>query len=160
MSAKNSVVPRSINTLVLFYLETTGLLEDSPAKITELNLCSIERNQFIECSNQGELRPRVTNRLNLCVNPCRNLHPKAAEMSKLNKDMLQHQTMFDENVFQSIFGFLNRLKRPICLVAHSCLYFDFLIFKSELEKIGKVCYYSISFMLCNCLFDATLMILF
>ena len=86
MSAKNSVVPRSINTLVFFDLETTGLLEDSPAKITELNLCSIERNQFIECSNQGELRPRVTNSLNLCVNPCRNLHPKAAEMSKLNKD--------------------------------------------------------------------------
>ena len=138
MSSKYSTVPFIINTLVFFDLETTGLLNDSPAKITELHFCSIERNQFIDCSNQGKLRPRVTNRLNLCLNPCRSLHSKAAEISNLNIDILQHQTKFDIDVFQNIFSFLNRLKKPICLVAHRGSYFDFPILKSELEKIGKV----------------------
>ena len=72
MSA-NSTAPLLVNSLVFFDLETTGLLNDPPTKITEIFLFSIQRDHFVDCSKSKKLRPRISNRLNLCINPSRKI---------------------------------------------------------------------------------------
>ncbi len=136
--SSNSTSTTFMNSLVFFDLETTGLLDDSPTKITELFFCSIGRNQFVDCSKSRKVRPRVTNRLNLCINPARKIHPKAAEVSNLDDISLEKQSKFDDDVFNAIFSFLNRLEKPVCLVAHNGMNFDFPILVSEIAKLGKV----------------------
>lgn len=52
--------------------------------------------------------PRVTNRLNLCIDPSRPIHPVASDMSKLDNVNLSKQSKFDEDVFNVLVSFLNR----------------------------------------------------
>lgn len=124
------------NTYVFIDLETTGLINDPPVRITELNFCAIGKSQFL----QGMSReiPRVSNSLNLCINPTRSIHPTATRLTKLDLTNLEHQSEFNEDVFNNIFSFLNRLKRPICLIAHNGFKFDFPILRAEIDKLGKV----------------------
>ena len=138
MSTSNSTAPLFIKSLVFFDLETTGLLNDPPAKITEVFFSAIERDQFVDCSKSRKVRPRVTNRLNLCINPSRKIHPEAVKVSNLDDLCLKNQSKFDDDVFNAIYSFLNRLEKPICLIAHNGINFDFPILVSEVAKLGKV----------------------
>lgn len=137
-----SVVPEAhlsipvCNSLVFFDLETTGIPAYHPPRITELSFCAVERTQFID-SNPGVI-PRVNNRINLCVYPSRLVDPVATTKTKLDNYNLEHQGRFDEDVFNIIFAFLNRLKRPVCLIAHNGFQFDFPILMAEISKLGKV----------------------
>ncbi|KAK4022578.1 hypothetical protein OUZ56_008037 [Daphnia magna] len=81
--------------------------------------------------------PRVTNRLNLCIDPSRPIDPVATNLSKLDNLNLGKQSKFDEDVFNVIVSFLNRLQKPICLIAHNGMNFDFPIFKAEIAKFGE-----------------------
>lgn len=137
-----SVVPEAhltnpvCNSLVFFDLETTGIPAYHPPRITELSFCAVERTQFID-SIPGVI-PRVNNRINLCVYPSRLVDPVATIKTKLDNYNLEHQSRFDEDVFNIIFGFLNRLKKPVCLIAHNGFQFDFPILMAEISKLGKV----------------------
>jgi DNA polymerase III epsilon subunit-like protein len=95
-----------IKSLVFFDLETTGLPTDHPARITELNFCGVDRSQFIGC--MAKKMPRVTNRLNLCIDPSRPIDPVATDMSKLDNANPGQQSKFDENVYDIIVSFLDR----------------------------------------------------
>ena len=75
---------------------------------------------------------------NLCIYPSRLVDPEATNKTKLDNYNLEHQSRFDEDVFNLIYSFLNRLKKPICLIAHNGYKFDFPILRSEIEKLGKV----------------------
>ncbi|KAG8297643.1 exodeoxyribonuclease III activity protein, partial [Homalodisca vitripennis] len=55
----------------------------------------------------------------------------------LTNENLEVQRPFDENVFKLIVYFMERLEKPICLVAHNGNKFDFPILQSELLKINK-----------------------
>ena len=137
MSSK--LVPMSkqvCNSLVFFDLETTGIPAYHAPRITELSFCAVERSQFLY--GKSKEIPRVTNRLNLCIYPSRLVDPFATDKTKLDNYNLEHQSKFDEDVFNVIFGFLNRLKKPVCLIAHNGFKFDFPILKSEIAKLGKV----------------------
>lgn len=124
------------NTLLFFDIETTGLPTDLPTRITELSFCAIERSQFL--SAWQTMEPRVTNCLNLCVKPNREIDIEASKKSGLNADNLKHQPHFDEDTAEIILRFIKRLVKPVCLIAHNGDKFDFPIFKSEFENIGKV----------------------
>ncbi|XP_032782017.2 three-prime repair exonuclease 1 [Daphnia magna] len=126
---------KTCNSLVFFDLETTGLPAFHSPKITELSFCAVERNQFLH--GQPKQVPRVTNRLNLCIYPSRLVDPEATNKTKLDNYNLEHQSKFDEDVFSVIFSFLNRLKKPICLIAHNGFRFDFPILRSEIAKLEK-----------------------
>ncbi len=127
------------STLVFFDLETTGIPTfQSKTRITELCMCSVERSQFLE-TRPGRL-PRVTNRLNLCIYPFRAIDPSATEKTLLDNWNLEHQSPFNDDIFNIISSFLNRLRGPICLIAHNGLKFDFPILKSEIERLEKVFY--------------------
>lgn len=128
--------PQTYNSLVFFDLETTGLPAFHCPKITELSFCAVERHQFL--NGQPKAMPRVTNRLNLCIYPSRLVDPEATNKTKLDNYNLEHQSRFDEDVFNLIYSFLNRLKKPICLIAHNGYNFDFPILRSEIAKLGKV----------------------
>jgi DNA polymerase III epsilon subunit-like protein len=77
MSVPADIPAVCIKSLVFFDLETTGLPSDHPARITELNFCGVDRSQFIGC--MAKKMPRVTNRLNLCIDPSRPIDPVATD---------------------------------------------------------------------------------
>jgi DNA polymerase III epsilon subunit-like protein len=76
--------------------------------------------------------------LNLCIKPTKTIEPKAAEITKLDNCNLDHQSQFDEDVANIIVSFLDRLKKPICLIAHNGLKFDFPILKAEFFRFTTV----------------------
>jgi DNA polymerase III epsilon subunit-like protein len=130
--------PATFNSYVFLDLETTGIIttEDPTCRITELSMWGIEREQFLNCN--GNKMPRITNRLNMCVDPSKEIHPMAATKSKLDNLNLSHQSPFDEDVANTVLSFLNRLKKPMCMIAHYGFKFDFPILKSEIANVGKV----------------------
>ena len=133
------VTPALFNSYVFLDLETTGLIlpEDPKSRITELSMWAIERQQFLNCNGTKKI-PRVTNRLNMCVYPSKQIHPMASIKSKLDNVNLSHQSQFDEDVGNVVMSFLNRLQKPICMVAHYGFKFDFPVLKSEMANVGKV----------------------
>lgn len=132
----NPNIPKC-NTLVFFDLETSGLPSFQITRITELSFWAVERSQFL--SSTPKEVPRVTNRLSLCVYPARLIDPKASEISGLDNYNLEHQSHFNDDTANTVLSFLNRLKKPICLIAHNGDKFDFPLLKSEIERLGKVC---------------------
>ena len=52
--------------------------------------------------------------------------------------MLQNEEKFNENTFYLLTAFLNKLKKPICLIAHNGDKFDFPLLQQELSYIKKV----------------------
>lgn len=128
---------RRISSLVFCDVETTDLPRpQQPHRITELNLCAVDRSHFLS-AKEKEI-PRVTNRLNLCLNPLTLVHPVAAKMTLLDNRVLEEQHPFDENAVKVIHSFLKRLNPPVCLIAHNGFRFDFPLLKAEIEKIGGV----------------------
>ncbi len=132
-----STTIRRFMSLVFFDLETTDLPRPNrPHRVTELSLCAVERSHFINAKN-NEI-PRVTNRLNLCLNPTTPINPMAARISQLDNVALQEQSPFDNHAFNIVHSFLCRLKPPVCLIAHNGFNFDFPLLKAEIERIGMV----------------------
>lgn len=132
----NSDIPKC-NTLAFFDLETSGLPAFQKTRVTELSFWAIERSHFLE--TKPKAIPRVMNRLNLCVYPFTQIHPRATEITGLDNYNLEHQTPFNDETANIVLSFLNRLKRPVCLIAHNGSQFDFPLLKAEIEKLGKVC---------------------
>ncbi|KAK4011625.1 hypothetical protein OUZ56_020742 [Daphnia magna] len=132
MSLSEQATFTEINSLVFFDLETTGLKEP---QITELSFFSVEKSQFLN-SQKGKI-PRVTNRLNMCINPSKKIEPKAAEITQLDNRDLEHQSKFDGDVCDIISSFLNRLRKPVCVVAHNGMKFDFPILKAEFARMKQ-----------------------
>lgn len=60
-------------------------------------------------------------------------------ISDLTNDLLEHQSPFDENLFNALDGFMKRMPHPVCVIAHNGLRFDFPVLQAELQRIGKVC---------------------
>lgn len=125
----------AIATYVFFDLETTGLprQEHNKTKITELSLIAVNKEHLLDSS--GRKVPRVQNKLTLCLNPQKMIQDESTTITGLSNDLLEYQSPFNENAFNVINGFLDILKKPICLVAYNGDSFDFPILKRQLEKI-------------------------
>lgn len=125
-----------IQSYVFFDLETTSLpkLESNKTKITELSIVVVKRRHLLN-TTPGKL-PRVQNKLVLCFNPEREFNPKASTKSDLNNDLLQFETIFDEQVFNTINMFLGRQEKPLCLIAHNGYNFEFPIVKNHFEALN------------------------
>lgn len=68
-----------IQTFVFFDIETTGLLCCDPPKITELAFVACSREHLLEATKNKI--PRVTSKLLLPVNPCKNIHPDSTNIT-------------------------------------------------------------------------------
>ena len=125
----------SINTLVFLDIETTGLKESHDPRITELSLVAVEKEHFLMV--RDDQTPRVCNRISLMVNPTRRFDFQAARISGLSNYLLKNQERFDENISEMLSLFLQRLRKPVCLIAHNGKEFDFPILQAELANIKK-----------------------
>lgn len=124
-------VPREkIASLVILDLECTGL---NRPRVTELCLLSVQREELLTPGG----RPRVCNKLVLCVNPGKMIEPGASKITGLFNDALESQPMFDEDTVTSISLFLSRLPQPICMLAHNGNNYDFKVLNSEMNRISK-----------------------
>ncbi|XP_023233640.1 three-prime repair exonuclease 1-like [Centruroides sculpturatus] len=119
-----------IQTLVFFDTETTGLpvrfSDNRNVQITELSLVAVDRREFE--SNKENIR--VINKLNLCFRPSCDISSGAAKVSGLTDSLLQFQETFI-NSAELIILFLERLNKPICILAHNGDKFDFPLLRAE-----------------------------
>ncbi|XP_022818522.1 uncharacterized protein LOC111350997 [Spodoptera litura] len=125
-----------IATYVFLDLETTGLpkLDNNKTRITELSMVVVKRRHLLD-TRPGAV-PRVLDKLSMCFNPGRMIHPDSTEITGLNNDLLEHNTLFNLNVFNTINSFLQCLEKPVCLVSENGHSFDFPILKNHFEKLG------------------------
>ncbi|XP_058464341.1 three-prime repair exonuclease 1-like [Malaya genurostris] len=123
-----------VNSFVFFDLETTDLPGLQTPKITEISLIACSKQHILD-TKRGDI-PRVLHKQTLCLNPQRVIHPKASEATGLYNDLLENEAKFDSKTAQLISLFLERLQKPMCLVAHNGNRFDFTILKKELEAHG------------------------
>ncbi|XP_013144787.1 PREDICTED: uncharacterized protein LOC106108232 [Papilio polytes] len=125
-----------VATYVFVDLETTGLPveETNRTKITELSMVAVKREHLLR--TLAGAAPRVQNKLTLCFNPCKMVHPGSTATTGLCNDLLEHETKFDMNAFTTINSFLNILTKPVCLIAQNGHNFDFPIIKNHLEKLS------------------------
>ncbi|XP_013182110.1 PREDICTED: uncharacterized protein LOC106128331 [Papilio xuthus] len=125
-----------VATYVFVDLETTGLPveETNRTKITELSMVAVKREHLLR--TLAGASPRVQNKLTLCFNPCRMIHPGSTATTGLCNDLLEHETKFDKNAFNTVNSFLNILTKPVCLIAQNGHNFDFPIIKNHLEKLS------------------------
>lgn len=56
----------------------------------------------------------------------------------LYNDLLEQDNKFDKNTTELLQNFLNHLQKPVCLVAHNGLRFDFPILHKEILKTSKL----------------------
>merc|ERR1712179_851495 len=80
------------------------------------------------------LKPRVLNKLTICVYPMATIMPAVSNITGLDNYNLTDQARFDKNTVDMINSFLLRLPSPVCLVAHNGDNYDFPPLKAELEK--------------------------
>ncbi|XP_075229815.1 uncharacterized protein LOC142329269 [Lycorma delicatula] len=129
--------PVNINSFIVLDLETTGLpCFDKLTKITEISLLCLDRSQIMIAVKNKQLMPRVVQKLNLCVYPCRFINCGATEVSGLNNELLETCKTFGD-VFDIILEMINMMPKPICMVAHNGNKFDFPILRSEIAHIKK-----------------------
>uniref|UniRef100_A0A182Y2E6 Exonuclease domain-containing protein n=1 Tax=Anopheles stephensi TaxID=30069 RepID=A0A182Y2E6_ANOST len=126
-----------IKSFVFFDLETTGIpqYEHFRTKITELSMVACAREHLVESSTD---LPRVTHKLSLCFNPLRMITLGSSQATGLYNDLLEKESKFDANAGEMVKLFLERLQKPICLVAHNGNRFDFILLKQQLLRIGVV----------------------
>uniref|UniRef100_A0A182SXW8 Exonuclease domain-containing protein n=1 Tax=Anopheles maculatus TaxID=74869 RepID=A0A182SXW8_9DIPT len=124
-----------IKSFVFFDLETTGIpqYEHFRTKITELSMVACAREHLVESSTD---LPRVTHKLSLCFNPLRMISLGSSQATGLYNDLLEKESKFDANAGEMVKLFLERLQKPICLVAHNGNRFDFVLLKQHLIRIG------------------------
>ncbi|XP_021188544.3 uncharacterized protein LOC110374934 [Helicoverpa armigera] len=125
-----------IATYVFIDLETTGLpqYEYNKTRITELSMVVASRRHVLDTTPGAA--PRVLDKLTMCFNPRRMIHPESTKTSGLCNDLLEYKTDFNIHVFNIINGFLQCQEKPVCLVAENGLYFDFPILKNHFDKLG------------------------
>lgn len=125
-----------IATYVFLDLETTGLpqLDNNQTRITELSMVAVKRQHLLD-TRPGAV-PRVLDKLSMCFNPGRLIHPDSTNITGLSNELLEHNTLFNLNVFNTINSFLQCLEKPICLVSENGHSFDFPILKNHFEKLG------------------------
>uniref|UniRef100_A0A182N976 Exonuclease domain-containing protein n=1 Tax=Anopheles dirus TaxID=7168 RepID=A0A182N976_9DIPT len=124
-----------IKSFVFFDLETTGIpeYEHFRTKITELSLVACTRDHLLDSSNE---QPRVTHKLSLCFNPSRMITLGSSQATGLYNDMLEKESKFDTTAGELVKLFLERLQKPLCLVAHNGHRFDFILLKQQMLRIG------------------------
>lgn len=134
-----------IQSYVFLDLETTGLphLEHKRTRITEIALVSAQRADILEQSkltnrcSVTDLLPRVVNKMNICVYPQKMILPRTTEITGLSNENLQEHKPFDVGLYNSLLWFIERLPKPVCLLAQNGNNFDFPILQSEIQKLGK-----------------------
>ncbi|XP_050075065.1 uncharacterized protein LOC126562562 [Anopheles maculipalpis] len=124
-----------IKSFVFFDLETTGIpqYEHFRTKITELSMVACGRDHLVESNTE---LPRVMHKLSLCFNPFRMITLGSSQATGLYNDLLEKEAKFDANAGEMVKLFLDRLQKPICLVAHNGNQFDFILLKQHLLRIG------------------------
>lgn len=82
-------VSEEIKTYIFVDLETSGLPQDSPVKITEISLVAAKREHILD-THSGvskencfyiDYLPRVLNKVSLPIYPNKMIHPKASAVS-------------------------------------------------------------------------------
>ncbi|TMW49644.1 hypothetical protein DOY81_005290 [Sarcophaga bullata] len=141
----------NIKSFVVFDLETNGLPSHqfNKCSITEISLYGFSVNNVYdtkkilkdveagveELVERPPELPRCLHKLTMMVNPLRAIHPDAEKVTGLSNEMLEHESSFDKNTAECLNNFLNRLERPICLVAHNGKGFDFPILRYVYDRI-------------------------
>ncbi|CAB3244924.1 unnamed protein product [Arctia plantaginis] len=126
-----------IRTYVFLDLETTGLPREelNKTKIIELSMVIVKRRHILE-TLAGHL-PRVQHKLTMCFNPGRMIYPGASQASGLDNDLLEYETCFNIEVFNTIKSLLACQEKPLCLVAENGHAFDFPILKNHFQKLNE-----------------------
>ncbi|XP_046581805.1 uncharacterized protein LOC124289244 [Haliotis rubra] len=120
---------------VIFDTETTGLPGPyGNPKITELCLLGIHRDDMFE---DGVAVPRIVNKLQLCLNPRKQMSPGSSMLTGLFNDALDRQQPFNSETVAVIRGFLQTQAQPTCLIAHNGDKFDFALLAAQLRKVNE-----------------------
>lgn len=96
-------------------------------KIVELNLIAVDRRDL----ERGEAKKiPATLKLNVVLNPDQPV--SAIDVHDLTTDFVQHSVIFKQSI-GIIVAYLAALPKPICLIAHNGVSFDFKYLKKECE---------------------------
>ena len=76
------------------------------------------------------------NKLTICVYQMAAIQPEVSGITGLDNYNLSGKATFDKETGQLLNIFLERLPKPLCLVAHNGDSYDFPMLKAELEKAG------------------------
>ena len=135
-------------TLVYCDLKATGLKNSGRPRITELSLVAVNTESILDINAMllshlqnrnikiDRMLPRVMNKLTICVYPMATIRPEVSGITGLDNYNLSGQATFDKETGQLLNIFLERLPKPLCLVAHNGDSYDFPLLKAELEKAG------------------------
>ncbi|CAB0037046.1 unnamed protein product [Trichogramma brassicae] len=123
-----------IDTFVFFDLETTDLIRGSlMPRILELSMVAVSRNSLQSDKRDRMALPRVMQKLTLIFNPMQAINYHASMVSNLWIDNLQTLKPFDQNAYNTIMEFLNRL--PVflrrCIIRKFELPHDVEVYKFE-----------------------------
>lgn len=110
--------------------ETTGL--ESWSKITELCLIAIQTEHLL--TTVSNRLPRAINKLTLCFNPRKTIHPTASQLTGLFNETLENAAAFNEKTIELLENFIQHIPQPVCLVAHNGYKFDFPILRNHLKE--------------------------
>ncbi|XP_037961231.1 uncharacterized protein LOC119690280 [Teleopsis dalmanni] len=133
-----------IKSFAVFDLETANLpcYNYNKGTITEISIYGFSANVLSQCkqnkptNNEIPANPRVLHKLTLLINPQSLIAPKAEKLTGLNNYMLEYEQPFNEDTAKTILSFLGRLQKPLCLVAHNGINFDFPILNQMFERIN------------------------
>lgn len=125
-----------MKSYVIFDLETTTLPCYGKSKITEISVIAVVRDHIIHHKDEAYL-PRVLNKLTLCLYPQRIISLDAEKLTGLSNCLLEDQTPFNDNTFNILNDFIVRMPKPVCLIAHNGICFDFPILQAEVQSLGK-----------------------
>lgn len=125
-----------VQTYVFIDLETTGLpkVELNKTRITELSMVAVKRQHLLD--TRAGATPRVQHKLTLCFNPRRMIADECSEVTGLDNYLLENEPHFNNKVCNIIDMFLTILSKPVCLIAHNGLAFDYPILKNHLVKLN------------------------
>ncbi|XP_026727533.1 uncharacterized protein LOC113493737 [Trichoplusia ni] len=125
-----------IETYVFIDLETTGLpnLQNNETKITELSMVAVSRTALLSATRLA--LPRVINKFTKCLNPQRQIDQVSSKITGLTNDLLENETAFNLNVFNTINSYLELFQKPVCLIAQNGHTFDFPILKYHFELLN------------------------
>ena len=57
------------------------------------------------------------------------------DMTGLDNEILEDQSVFNEKSGMLIRDFIDRLKKPVCLIAHNGIAYDYPLLMAELSKV-------------------------
>ncbi|KAJ8665161.1 hypothetical protein QAD02_006823 [Eretmocerus hayati] len=127
-----------IDTFVFFDLETADMISrDKLPKITELSMVATPR-RLIQPNHRNALAlPRIMHKLTIPICPNERISDGAARCSNLFNQDLEDVKPFDEDTYDMIMHFIDRLPGLVCFVAHNGNNFDYPIFLREIQLLQK-----------------------